>query len=91
LHQCQWFDGTRPCGALVAGTKNAIGQHLQTAHGLRLKADKTMQVCHWEGCRKSMRRESIARHILAVHMLDKVLCPSCRSRFARTDSMQRHQ
>ena len=90
-YQCQWSDGARQCGAVVAGTKNAIGRHLHAAHGIRLKADKTIQVCHWEGCRSSMRRESIARHILAVHMQDKVRCPSCGSRFARTDSLQRHQ
>lgn len=91
VYQCQWFHDTGPCGALVAGTKHAIGQHLKAEHGLQLKADKMIQVCHWEACQKSMRRESIARHILAVHMQDKVPCPGCGSRFARTDYMQRHQ
>lgn len=90
-HRCQWSDCASPCGEAVAGTKNAIGQHLQAAHGIRLKADKTIQVCHWEKCQKSMRKESIARHILAIHMKDKVHCPSCGSRFARPDSLQRHQ
>jgi uncharacterized protein YodC (DUF2158 family) len=90
-YQCQWFDGAGPCSAVVAGTKIAIGRHLRITHAIQLKADKTVQLCHWEGCHKSMRRESIPRHILAVHMLDKVLCPSCGSRFARSDSLQRHQ
>ena len=90
-YYCQWSDGARPCGAVVEGTKHAIGEHLRATHAIRLKADKTFQVCHWERCRKSMRKESIARHVLAVHMQDKVPCPSCGSRFARTDSLQRHQ
>lgn len=90
-YQCQWFDSAGPCGAVVTGTKNAIGRHLRTTHAIQIKADKTIQLCHWEGCHKSMRRESIPRHILAVHMLDKVPCPSCGSRFARSDSLQRHQ
>ncbi|KAF8554302.1 hypothetical protein OG21DRAFT_1104748 [Imleria badia] len=91
VYQCQWIDSTGPCGAIVAGTKNTIGQHLQYEHAIRLKADKTFEVCCWGGCRKSMRRESIPRHVLAVHMRDKVPCPSCGSLFARTDSLKRHQ
>ncbi|KAH0836487.1 hypothetical protein J3R83DRAFT_8121 [Lanmaoa asiatica] len=74
----------------MSGTKSAIGRHLQEAHAIRLKADKTTQVCLWEKCRKQMRGESIPRHILAVHMRDKVLCPGCGLHFSRTDSMQRH-
>ncbi|KAG8220771.1 hypothetical protein J3R82DRAFT_2202 [Butyriboletus roseoflavus] len=89
-YPCQWFDGAIPCNEVVSSTKSAIGQHLLDAHAIRLKGDKTTQVCLWEACQKTMRRESIARHILTVHMQDKVLCPSCRLRFARADSMQRH-
>lgn len=91
VYLCQWIDGARSCGTIVAGTKNAIGQHLREQHAIRLKADKTSQVCYWEGCRKSMQRESIPRHILAVHAKDKVPCPSCGSTFARSDSLKRHQ
>lgn len=90
LYQCQWFDGTSPCGAVVAGTKNAIARHLQVQHAIQVKADKTDQVCLWGRCQKSMRRESMPRHILAVHMKDKVHC-RCGSRFARPDSLQRHR
>lgn len=91
LYQCQWFDGAMTCSEIVTGTRSAIAQHLQVAHAIRLKADKTVQVCLWENCQKVMRGESIARHILAVHMRDKVPCSSCGLRFARADSMQRHR
>lgn len=91
VYLCQWFDGAGRCGAPLTGTKSAITQHLQEVHTIRLKADKTTHVCLWNECHKPMRGESIARHILTVHMQDKVPCPRCGSRFARVDSMQRHQ
>ena len=91
FYLCQWSDGGGPCGEVLTGTKNAIGQHLQSAHAIRLTADRTSQVCLWSGCRKPMRRESIARHVLAVHMKDKVHCSSCGSQYARPDSLRRHQ
>ena len=91
VYECQWLNGTIPCGIMVTGTKKAIAKHLQDAHAIRIKANRTEVVCQWDDCQKSMRRESIARHILAVHNQDKVPCPSCGSRFARKDSLQRHQ
>ncbi|KAG9309916.1 hypothetical protein JVU11DRAFT_9948 [Chiua virens] len=91
VYQCQWSDGSRSCGAVVAHNRNAINHHLQTEHAIRVKADRTSQNCRWGKCRKSMRRESLPRHILAVHMKEKVLCTDCDSRFARTDSLQRHK
>lgn len=86
---CQWTTGAVPCGETVVGTKRAVGQHLQAKHAIRLKPDTT--ICLWGGCQKSMRRESMARHILAVHIQDKVPCKGCGSCFARLDSLQRHQ
>lgn len=90
VYQCQWFDDGRQCHEVVSGTKSAIGRHLQSAHAIRLKGGKSTQVCLWEGCQKTMQGESIARHILTVHIQDKALCPSCELPFARADSMQRH-
>ena len=91
VYQCQWLNGTIPCGIMVTGTRKAIANHLQDAHAIPIKGNRTEVVCQWDNCQKMMRRESMARHILAVHNQDKVPCPRCGSRFARTDSLQRHQ
>ena len=91
VYQCRWLNGAIPCGMMVTGTKKAIAKHLQDAHAIPIKDNRTEVVCQWDNCQRSMRRESMARHILAVHNQDKVPCPRCGSRFARTDSLQRHQ
>ncbi|KIJ08339.1 hypothetical protein PAXINDRAFT_102608 [Paxillus involutus ATCC 200175] len=89
-HECQWAaDGTW-CGALVQGDRREVMLHLNEKHGIPLTGDKVPQMCLWQGCRSSMRRESIARHIVAVHMKERVHCAKCGSSFARNDSLQRH-
>ncbi|KAF8842329.1 hypothetical protein BDN67DRAFT_965851 [Paxillus ammoniavirescens] len=90
-HECQWAadDGTW-CRALVQGNRREVMLHLNEKHGIPLTGDKTPQTCLWQGCRSTMQRESIPRHIVAVHMKERVHCTKCRSSFARNDSLQRH-
>ncbi|KAG1824038.1 hypothetical protein EV424DRAFT_1396664 [Suillus variegatus] len=46
--------------------------------------------CHWDGCGKEMQKESISRHIVTVHLSDKMKCGSCGKQFTRSDSKLRH-
>ncbi|KIK92637.1 hypothetical protein PAXRUDRAFT_91795, partial [Paxillus rubicundulus Ve08.2h10] len=89
-HECQWNTGGTWCGALVQGSRREVMLHLRKKHGVPLTGDNALQTCLWQGCRGVMRRENIARHIVAVHMKERVHCTKCRSSFARNDSLQRH-
>ncbi|KAF9244172.1 hypothetical protein BU15DRAFT_59507 [Melanogaster broomeanus] len=87
---CRWSSGGASCDTLVLGDKRDVMMHLHEMHSLRPKSDKMAQRCLWDNCRKAMNQESIPRHIVTVHMRERVHCPSCRLTFARSDSLQRH-
>ncbi|KAF9219953.1 hypothetical protein BS17DRAFT_363923 [Gyrodon lividus] len=91
MHECQWSHDGASCGTFLAGNKREIALHLRDADAIPLQGNtKKPQKCLWKGCRKTMHKESIARHILAVHMKETVHCARCKSSFARNDSLQRH-
>lgn len=85
---CRWGGGS--CTSLLASDKSEVGKHLQFIHGVKSGGDKEKVSCIWDGCGKEMKKESISRHIVAVHLTNKTECGSCGKQFARLDSKLRH-
>ena len=78
LFSCRWLlGGNVPCG--FEGSWDAMKQHV-TSH---FSGPRDARIpCHWEGCRDSrrgkpevrtMRRESVWRHIRELHLHVKYL------------------
>lgn len=86
LIMCHWDD----CHSPLEAEKSEVAKHLQVIHDLKPGGDKLSMKCEWVGCGKSMKKESISRHIVAVHLSKKTECGSCGKRFARWDSKLRH-
>ncbi|KAG1828527.1 hypothetical protein EV424DRAFT_510203 [Suillus variegatus] len=84
---CGWDGGS--CLTLLTVDKSEVAKHLQL-HGVKPGGDKEKILCQWEGCGKEMKKESISRHIIAVHLDNKTECDSCGKKFARLDSKRRH-
>lgn len=85
---CRWGGGS--CTSPLTPDKSEVGKHLQVHHGVKSGGDKDRMPCSWDGCGKEMKKESISRHIVAVHLSDKTECSSCGKQFARSDSKLRH-
>ncbi|KAG1851333.1 hypothetical protein DFJ58DRAFT_661680 [Suillus subalutaceus] len=88
LNLCRWGDGS--CTTSLTSDKSEVGKHLQVLHGIKSGGDKDKMLCRWDGCGKEMKKESISRHIVAVHLTNKTECGSCGKQFARLDSKLRH-
>ncbi|KAG0703330.1 hypothetical protein DFH29DRAFT_771318, partial [Suillus ampliporus] len=84
---CRWDES---CGWHLAVEKSEVAKHLQIVHGVKSGGDKDKMPCSWDGCGKEMKKESISRHIVAVHLSKKTACASCGKQFARWDSKLRH-
>ncbi|KAH7884776.1 hypothetical protein F5I97DRAFT_1892039 [Phlebopus sp. FC_14] len=90
-YQCQWSEDGVTCGATLSGDKRDVLLHLYHRHNIKYGSEKLQQRCHWFQCRKTMKRESIPRHIVTVHIKEGVRCPDCGSTFSREDALKRHQ
>lgn len=86
---CRW--GGVSCSSLLTFDKSEVGKHLQLKHGVKSGGDKEKMTCSWDGCGKEMNKESISRHIVAVHFSNKPEYCSCGKQFARLDSKLRHR
>ncbi|KAI9570631.1 hypothetical protein HD554DRAFT_2083658 [Boletus coccyginus] len=90
---CLWVvDGSMCNRSFFLGDnlKHSISRHLRNIHGLHPASGKSSVGCQWIGCDKTMKRESIVRHIVAVHLRVATKCGACGTFFARPDSLQRH-
>ncbi|KAG2347583.1 hypothetical protein BDR05DRAFT_958341 [Suillus weaverae] len=85
---CRWGGGS--CISLLTSDKSEVAKHLHLLHGIKPGGDKDKMSCKWQGCGKEMKKESISRHVVAVHMNNKTECDSCGKQFARLDSKLRH-
>jgi len=86
---CQWVTNGACCGVLVVADRRSVIKHLR-AHDIRPGEDKARQTCLWESCTTTLNKESLARHILTVHLKEGVNCAECGLSFAREDSLKRH-
>ena len=46
--------------------------------------------CRWSACGRRMLKESIARHILSIHLGEIWKCQGCDNKIARKDAYERH-
>ena len=88
--ECRWLANGAPCGVFVTADRRSIIEHLQHDHGIKTGDEKARKTCRWEGCRTTLNKESLPRHILAVHLKEGVHCAGCGLLFAREDSLKRH-
>lgn len=94
IYRCKWLRGGGvTCEEHVAADRRGVVEHLQQAHGMRPGEEKIRQKCSWEDCQTTLNKESLARHILTVHLKEgkeRIHCPECGQSFAREDSLKRH-
>ena len=90
---CEWHDNGPPCNVMLYSSgdlKHSVSQHLHRFHNFLPSSGKSTQKCLWRGCLKELKQESIARHIVSVHLRAAVTCHACGTSFARQDSLRRH-
>ncbi|KAF8557838.1 hypothetical protein OG21DRAFT_1494390 [Imleria badia] len=90
VHQCLWEEDRSPCHLWIKSDKSCINAHIQKWHGGRPGGDKLEAECRWSACGKRMLKESIARHILSIHLGEMRECRGCGKGIARKDAYERH-
>ncbi|KAG2342468.1 hypothetical protein BDR05DRAFT_964071 [Suillus weaverae] len=85
LYKCQ-LQGIL-CGLYVEGTTRAVSAHLRR-HGIT-GPDSTSIICTWGGCSKTLKKGSMARHLL-THLGVKVRCSACGVVKCRHDLLRAH-
>lgn len=90
VYECRWITNGVLCDSRVAADRRRLVEHLQHAHGIRPGEEKARETCFWEGCKTVLNKESLARHILTVHLKERAHCADCGLWFAREDSLKRH-
>ncbi|OJA15875.1 hypothetical protein AZE42_12682 [Rhizopogon vesiculosus] len=76
-----------PCGLHIEGTTSAVSTHLR-GHGITGPGNARTS-CIWGTCSKTLRRGSMARHIL-THLGVKVRCSVCGAVKPRHDIFRAH-
>ncbi|KAG1756102.1 hypothetical protein EDB19DRAFT_451960 [Suillus lakei] len=76
-----------PCGMSMEGTTGAVSTHLR-GHGIT-GPDSAITTCTWGGCYKTLKKGSMARHIL-THLSVKVRCSVCGVVKCRHDLLRAH-
>ena len=90
VHQCRWEENASRCGLWIIGDKSSINVHIQRWHERVPGGDKSQADCRWAGCAKMMLKESIPRHIVAIHLDEVWECQGCRKELVRNDAYGRH-
>jgi len=65
ISACGWDDGGGPCGINVH--KDRIAEHMKSFHVKSHLSSESRLECRWKGCGKTLRRDTIFRHILEKH------------------------
>jgi len=65
ISTCDWDDGGGPCGIIVY--KDRIAEHMKSFHVRSRVSSKSAVKCQWKGCQKTLRRDTIFRHISEKH------------------------
>ncbi|KAI9574212.1 hypothetical protein HD554DRAFT_2045372 [Boletus coccyginus] len=89
IHKCQWSMSGDPCGMWIIGSRSRVGAHIRRWHAGRRHADTTSK-CLWEGCAKTMLKDSINRHVVTVHLGEGFHCQGCDQEFSRKDVYNQH-
>ncbi|KAG2352262.1 hypothetical protein BDR07DRAFT_892023 [Suillus spraguei] len=89
LFQCMWVgEYGLHCNDLIFGRDTSV--HLRNCHGIR-GADELLVRCCWEGCTETVKKESITRHVQAVHLGIAYPCNICNKAFTRTSNLEAHK
>ncbi|KAF8420567.1 hypothetical protein L210DRAFT_804090, partial [Boletus edulis BED1] len=88
--QCCWEEDRSPCLLWITGDKSRINAHIQRWHGWNPGGDKLQVDCRWSACGKMMLKESIARHIVNIHLGAMWECQGCGKDFVRNDVYGQH-
>ncbi|KAG2150922.1 hypothetical protein DEU56DRAFT_779136, partial [Suillus clintonianus] len=86
LYQCQLQGNS--CGLHVEGTTSAMSAHLRIFHSIAGQ-DSTSAICTWGDCSKTLKKGSMARHLL-THLGVKVRCSTCGVVMCRHDLLRTH-
>ncbi|KAH7909952.1 hypothetical protein BJ138DRAFT_162534 [Hygrophoropsis aurantiaca] len=90
VYQCRWDIGGSPCDMFIESDKRQLNNHLRRWHGVVL-SDKVQIRCLWDNCQKSMKTESLARHISGKsHLNVHWKCPGYSTMVCRKDAFKRH-
>lgn len=89
VYPCRWEDQS-PCRLWVKGVKSCINLHIQKWHGGKPGGNKVKTDCRWSGCGMVMQRQSIARHIVTVHLGEVWECQGCGKEITRNDAYEQH-
>ncbi|KAH7883377.1 hypothetical protein F5I97DRAFT_1904558 [Phlebopus sp. FC_14] len=90
VHKCRWDEQRSPCDLWVVGDKSCMNTHIQRWHGGKPGGDKLETDCRWSNCHKRMNKESIARHVVTIHLGEKWWCQGCSDEIVRKDAYDRH-
>lgn len=90
VHQCHWEEDHSPCHLWIRSDKSSINAHIQKWHGGKPGGEKLPTDCCWSACGKTMLKESIARHIVNIHLGEMWECQGCGKGIVRSDAYGRH-
>ena len=90
VHQCRMEEDHSPCHLWIRGDKSSINVHIQRWYGGKPGGDRFRVGCRWSACGESMLKESIARHIVTVHLGEVWECQGCGKEIVRSDAYGRH-
>ena len=90
VHPCRWEQGRAPCHLWIRGDESSINAHIQKWHRGKPGGDKSRVDCRWSACGKTMRKDSIARHIVTKHLGEMWECQGCGKEIIRSDVYRQH-
>jgi hypothetical protein len=89
--ECRWARSSNPCEMWIIGSRPHVGAHIRKWHANPRHANTTTQ-CLWDGCQctRAMRKDSINRHVVTVHLGEGFHCQGCDQEFPRKDVYNQH-
>ncbi|KIJ58261.1 hypothetical protein HYDPIDRAFT_119742 [Hydnomerulius pinastri MD-312] len=88
VHKCQWGTPDTPCDMWVIGDKAIVGSHLRKWHKHNRQGGRV--ACQWQGCGKRMRKDSLNRHVVSIHLGETFICDGCGAESVRKDVHNQH-
>ncbi|OAX35983.1 hypothetical protein K503DRAFT_335546 [Rhizopogon vinicolor AM-OR11-026] len=78
-----------PCYHTISSGHD-VSTHLRevrNGHG----SDDMLVYCTWNGCLRVFKKESLARHVQATHLLIRYTCDTCNQSFSRKYGLNVHK
>ncbi|KAI9573250.1 hypothetical protein HD554DRAFT_1161528 [Boletus coccyginus] len=92
VHECRWDQSSNSCGMWIIGSKPHVSAHILKWHQQEHADSTVKRRCLWDGCTtsKEMRKDSVSRHIISVHLEEEFHCQGCNKEFPRRDVYDKH-